>query len=191
MTPPNPPSPAIPTITAEHALHKGRKFDFHRLTVQYPSGRTLEREIVRHPGAVVIVPVLPDGRLVLIRVFRIALNRFSTELCAGTLEPRGEDPAACAHRELIEETGYRAANLIPLRPYFTSPGLSDELMHPFVATGLTHVGQHLEDDEHIEVFPASPAQAFALIADGTMNDAKSILALFLAREAGHISPRTP
>ena len=176
----------MPVVTARDLLHKGKKFDFERLTVRHPSGRTVQREVVRHPGAVVIVPLLPNGHIVLIRVFRIALNRMSIECCAGTIERTatgtGEPPAACAARELIEETGYRAGTLTPIEPFLTSPGLSDELMHPFVATGLTHVGQRLEEDEHIEVFDVPAAEALAMVARAEISDAKSMLALLLARD---------
>ncbi|MFN0012649.1 MAG: NUDIX hydrolase [Phycisphaerales bacterium] len=184
----SPTPPPLPQVLSRETLHKGKKFDFERLTVRQPSGRTMQREVVRHPGAVVIVPVLPSGRVVLIRVFRIALERMSIECCAGTIEPRGEDPAACAARELIEETGYRAGTLAPLGAFNTSPGLSDELMHPFVATSLTHVGQHLEEDEHIEVFDVAATEAFRMIEVGDIRDAKSMLALLLARARGHLTP---
>ncbi len=183
------PAPLRPEVVARWTLHAGKKFDFERLTVRHPSGHTVEREVVRHPGAVVVVPVLADGSVVLIRVFRIALETMSVECCAGTIErPRPgqerEDPAACAARELVEETGYRAGRLVALRPFLTSPGLSDELMHPFVATGLTHVGQRLEEDEHIEVFAVPATETLNMVRSGAIADAKSMVALLLAREAG-------
>lgn len=175
----------LPQILARTLIHKGRKFSFEALTVRQPSGREMTREIVRHPGAVVIVPVLPDGRVVLIRVFRISLGRLSLECCAGTLEA-SEDPAHCAARELIEETGYRAGKLAPLATYFTSPGLSDEAMHAFVATDLTHVGQDLEEDEHIEVELVSGPEALARVDRGELTDAKSMIALLLAERRGFV-----
>lgn len=182
----------LPAIVSRELLHRGKKFDFERLSVRHPSGRTVQREVVRHPGAVVIVPLLPNGHVVLIRVFRIALERPSIECCAGTIERPatgpGEPPEACAARELIEETGYSARTLTPLPPFLTSPGLSNELMHPFVATGLTHVGQRLEEDEHIEVFDVPAAEALAMVARAQISDAKSMLALLLARDRGLLDP---
>lgn len=164
-------------------LHRGAKFDFERVTYQSRSGQTLRREVVRHPGAVVIVPLLDDGRVVLIRNFRVAVEQWLWELPAGTLG-KGEDPALCAGRELIEETGYRAERVRPILSFRTTPGLTDELMHAFVATGLTHVGQALEEDEMIEVRPVGAEDALAMIGRGDLVDGKSIVALLLAERAG-------
>ncbi len=156
------------------------------LSVHRPDGSLLEREIVRHPGAVVVVPVTDDGRIVLIRNFRISLSEKIYECCAGTLEP-GEDPAVCAGRELIEETGYRAATIEPLGWFYTTPGMTDERMHAFIAKGLTHVGQDLEDDESIEVetFPAD--KVFEMIDRGELRDGKSMTALLVAHRRGMLS----
>lgn len=178
--------PPLPVVLSREVLHHGKKFDFERLTVRQSSGKQMQREIVRHPGAVVIVPVLPDGRVVLIEVFRISLERMSTECCAGTIEPRGEPPMACAARELIEETGYKAGSLKPLGTFYTSPGMSDELMHAFLATGLEHVGQDLEEDERIDVKIVAARAALEMIDRGEIADGKSILALLLAARAGHL-----
>ncbi len=168
-------------------LHHGAKFDFERLSYRARSGKTLRREVVRHPGAVVVVPLLDDGRVVLIRNFRVAVEQWLWELPAGTLG-KGEDPAACAGRQLIEETGYRAQRVTPLLTFRTTPGLTDELMHAFVATGLTHVGQALEEDEMIEVRPVPVAEALAMIGRAELVDAKSIVALLLADRAGLLGP---
>ncbi len=128
-------SPMTPPPAATRRLiHKGRKFDFEMVNVRLPSGRSVEREVVRHPGAVVIIPVLDDHRVALIRNYRIALGMTVFECPAGTLEPP-EPPETCASRELIEETGFRAATLIPLGWFYTTPGLTDEKMYAFVARG--------------------------------------------------------
>jgi len=180
----------LPEIIGRSLIHKGRKFDFESLTIRQPSGRVMTREIVKHPGAVVIVPVLPDGRVVLIRVFRISLGKMSQECCAGTREA-GEDPAECAARELIEETGFKADRLVKLATFFTSPGLSDEAMHAFVATGLTHVGQDLEEDEHIEVELVAAAEVLQRLDRGEIADGKSMVALLLAQRQGWLAPSGP
>jgi ADP-ribose pyrophosphatase len=205
---------ADPSILARTLVRQGRKFDFELVRVVQGAGRTTDREIVRHPGAVVVVPVLVDPRgrsVVLIQNFRFSVGRPLIECCAGTIErPRlrdagvgasggesagfgpGEDPAPCAARELVEETGYRAARLEPLaRPggpgwFLTSPGLSDEQMFPFLATGLTHVGQQLEDDEAIQVLVVPARQAVDMVFDGRIVDAKSMLAILLADRLGHL-----
>lgn len=149
----------------------------------------LARDVVRHPGAVVILPILdgPGGpQIVMIRNLRVALEAELLELPAGTLE-RGEDPAACAARELMEETGYEALTIRPLGRFYTTPGLTDELMHAFVATGLRSVGQDLEDDESIRVEPVPLAAAMACIDAGELVDAKSILTILWACRRGVLS----
>lgn len=166
-------------------LHKGKKFDFELVTVPTPKGE-LTREVVRHPGAVLVLPVLPDGRLVLIRNRRIAIGDWLYEFPAGTIDRPGEDPADCARRELIEETGYRAERLDPLAVFYTTPGLTDETMHAYIATGLTPVGQALEDDEQIEVHPTPVDRVLAMLDSGQLKDAKSMLALLLALRRGLI-----
>lgn len=155
------------------------------VNVRLPSGRTVEREVVRHPGAVLIIPELASGEVVLIRNYRISLGMTILECPAGTLEPP-EAPETCAARELIEETGYRAATMIPLGWFYTTPGLTDEKMFVFVAKDLTPVGQDLEDDECITVSPVGVEDAFTMIEQGEIRDAKSMLALLLARRRGLI-----
>ncbi len=172
----------VPQIVGRRTLHKGRKFDFELLTV-LQGGKETQREVVRHPGAVVIVPILDDGRIVLIRNFRVGLGERLWECCAGTIEPP-EAAEACAARELVEETGYRPATLRSLGWFYTTPGLTDERMHGFVATGLTHVGQNLEEDESIEVEAVTRERVLSMIDSGELRDAKSMLAILLALRRG-------
>lgn len=167
-------------------LVTGEKFNYERLTFVASNGQTLSRECVRHPGAVIILPILdtPDGpRIVLIRNWRLALEDWLYELPAGTLG-RGEDPAHCAARELSEETGYEAATIRPLCRFHTSPGLSDEVMHAFIATGLRHIGQHLEADERVTVHPTPVGETVDMVRSGKITDAKSMLTLLWARDNG-------
>lgn len=136
----------------------------------------MTREIVVHPGAVVVLPVLTDTDIVMIRNYRYAIERELIELPAGTLEP-GEDPAACAARELEEETGYQAGRIEPLGEFYTTPGITDELMRCFVAHDLRKTSQRLDTGERIrpEVVPFE--QAIDWIRRGTIVDGKTIAVL--------------
>ena len=153
------------TAAERQLLHRGAKFDFEVVTVRGRDGKSLRREVVRHPGAVVILPLVDRAHLALIRNRRIALGTTLWELPAGTIEA-GEPPDRCAARELTEETGYAAGRLRPLGRFFTTPGMTDELMHAFVATDLQPVGQTLENDEEIDVHVVPVAEAMAMIDRG-------------------------
>lgn len=174
-------------------IHRGKKFDFEMLRYRSASGKTIEREVVRHPGAVCILPILAEAgsdRLVMIRNRRYALGVELLEFPAGTLE-KGEDPAACAGRELIEETGYRAAEVIPLGSFYTTPGMTDEVMHAFAARGLSHVGQRLEEDEQIRVELLGVEAALGLLDRGEFRDAKSMVTLMLGLRRGLVRGGRP
>jgi ADP-ribose pyrophosphatase len=184
---------STPGIVSRTTLHVGRKFSYEQIEVRGGSGKTHTRQYVKHPGAVVIVPVIESAtgqEVVLIRVYRAALDQMSWELCAGTIDrkPDGtpEDPAVCAGRELIEETGYKPGRLTPIATFHTSPGLSDEVMHAFLATDLTHVGQHLEEDEDIQVRVVPAGVALSMLQTGELRDGKSMVALMIAARQGHL-----
>ncbi|MCA9668301.1 MAG: NUDIX hydrolase [Myxococcales bacterium] len=157
-------------------LLRGAKFDVERVTVAAHDGSTRERELVVHPGSVVILPMLDDERLVLIRNHRYAVGRELWELPAGTLEP-GEDPAPCAARELEEETGYRAAHIEALMQFLPVPGWCTERMFAYVARGLTPVGQKLEATEQIVAETRAFDEAITMVRDGVIEDAKTIAVL--------------
>ncbi|MGE0609859.1 MAG: NUDIX hydrolase [Pirellulales bacterium] len=139
-------------------------------------GGTLVKEIIQHPGAVAVLPILEDGRVCLIHNERMAVDDTLVELPAGTIEP-GEDPAASAARELAEETGYTAANLEHLHDFWMSPGILRERMHLFLATGLTAGPAHLEEDESIQTLLVPWDEAIELIASGRIQDAKTLVGL--------------
>ncbi|MSR43804.1 MAG: NUDIX hydrolase [Phycisphaerales bacterium] len=162
---------------------RGSVFAVERLTVQLRSGGRADRHIVRHPGAVCVMGILDDGRLVTIRNFRITTGRWLAEFCAGKLEA-GEDPILAAHRELIEETGYRAQRVESLGSFYTSPGFTDELMHAFVATGLTACPSQLQEDERIEVVLRTLEEWVDLIRAGEVCDGKT-MATFLRWQLAH------
>ena len=142
-------------------------------------GDTRSREIIRHPGAVVIVPLLDDGRVCLIRNYRVSVQQTLIELPAGTLEPP-EPPLACAVRELIEETGFRATRVEQVHAFYLSPGILDERMHLFLATGLTAGDPAREAGEEIENLLVPLAEAVKMIFRGEIQDAKSIVGLLWA-----------
>jgi ADP-ribose pyrophosphatase len=160
----------------------GRKFHVERC--RFPAGnQTHSYEIIRHTGAAVILPVLPDGRIVFERNYRYPVEQTLLELPAGTLDPP-EDPATCAHRELAEETGYRAGRLEPLLSFYSTPGVSDEVMHAFLATDLTAGQPQLEAGEQITLEPIPLDTALAMISQGEIRDAKTIATvLFYATRA--------
>jgi len=176
-----PPSEASPL--RRELLVKGRKFDFERVWFACPDGSQQSLEVVRHPGAVVVLPALADGRIALIRNQRPAVGRTLWELPAGTLEP-GEDPIKAAARELREETGFEARRIAPLGAFYTTPGMTDELMRACVAFDLTPGEQRLERDERIEVVLVGLDEALAMLDAGELMDAKSMLTLLLALRKG-------
>jgi len=157
-------------------LLTAQKFRVVRETITTPSGKTKSREIVRHPGACVIVPLLDDGRVCLIRNWRVAVNQTLIELPAGTLEPP-ETPGKTAERELIEETGYRAQQIEFLHAFFLSPGILDEKMYLYLATGLTAGETAREEGEEIENWLVQWEEAIAMIFRGEIQDAKTIVGL--------------
>jgi len=147
--------------------------------VRLPDGGESYREYVRHPGAVVVVALLPDGRLVFERQFRYPLRRAFLELPAGKIDP-GEDILDCARRELREETGYEADSWQYLGVMHPCIGYSDERIEIFFAKGLTQVGHALDEGEFLEILTLSADEAEAAVHQGTITDGKTIAALFRA-----------
>lgn len=173
-----------------HLLHRGAKFDIESLEFRSNSGRSIRRECIRHQGSVILLPLLEDGRIVMIKNWRLSTESWLWELPAGTMSP-GEAPITCAARELTEETGFVASSLVPLQglPWFyAAPGLTDERMHAFVATGLSPVPQALEEDERIETHSMPRAHLNHLIASGEVVDAKTLLVLFAWDRAFNAAP---
>ena len=157
-------------------IFTGRIFNVVKKYVTGKSGKQLERHVVMHPGAVVILPILSDGRIVLIRQYRIAVEEELIELPAGTIET-GEEPLITARRELQEETGYRANQLMPVLKFYASPGFVREEMRLFKATELVAGPTAHEDDEKIETFLLDLPQAMKMIYSGEIRDAKTIIGL--------------
>jgi ADP-ribose pyrophosphatase len=167
-------------------VYRGKILDLRVDQVAIPGRGEAIREVVEFHGGGVIAALDDKGRVLLIRQYRYAVDRELWELPAGILEP-GEPPAACAARELEEETGYRAARIEPLCSYYTTPGGTNEMLHLFVATGLTPGQARLESDERIEVYPTPLRDARAMIARGEIVDGKTIIGLLLL-QAGPSGP---
>ena len=153
-------------MTAESdILLRTERFFVQRVSQRTSHGTVHEREVIRHPGSVVILPCVDDQHVCLIRNYRVAVDQTLIELPAGTLED-GEEPLETAARELIEETGYRADKLHPLHSFFAAPGILDERMHVFVATGLTEGPPQREANEQIENLVVTWAEALQLVRRG-------------------------
>ena len=162
-------------------IYTGRVVRLDLDTVRFPDGSTGELELIRHPGAAAIVPCASDPpgadpTILLIRQYRYATGGELWEIPAGTLDP-GEDPEACARRELLEETGVTAARLQRLTSIWTTPGFTNEVIHLYLATGLTSGEPSRERDEFIEVVPQPLSRVLALIRDGEIRDAKTVVAI--------------
>ncbi len=165
--------------------HDGSLFKVEVVSWTDQQGRRHSREIVRHPGAVMVIPLLDGGRLVMIQNGRIAVDEMLWELPAGKLEP-GEDPQHAASRELEEETGYRASTMERMGEFYTTPGFADELMHVYVARGLVARAQRLEPGERITVEIVEIAQAKKMIREGVIRDGKTIAGLLMHISASEV-----
>jgi ADP-ribose pyrophosphatase len=174
-------------ILRSRIIYKGPVFGVRRDEVLEPGGIRTTREVVTHPGSVVILPLLPDGRILLVRQYRHATRRFLWELVAGRIE-RGENPRRAAARELLEETGYRAKRYRLFLDIFPTPGFLEERMYILLAQGLTSGDARPEEDEKIVSRVFSRPQLRQMIRRGKLRDAKTIAGLlyyfsFLARPA--------
>lgn len=167
------------TVASQRAFD-GRLVKVRVDTVRLADGSEARREVVEHPGAVAVLPVLDDGRVILERQWRQPVGEALWEIPAGTLTP-GEAPEDCARRELAEEIGYAPGGLERLTSVFLAPGYSSEMIHLFVARGLREVEGHADADERIHAAPLTLDRVRAMIANGEIRDAKTVCAVLLAR----------
>jgi ADP-ribose pyrophosphatase len=174
-------------MSTPRQIYKGRIVDLRLEQVTLPNQLTVTLEMVRHPGAAAIVAVGDDTAVTLLRQYRHAVGGFIWEIPAGKLDA-GEDPIQCAARELREEAGLAAGELMPLGRIFTAPGFCDECIHLFLARRLTAVEQRLDADEVLSVSHVPLGAALAMIRTGQIQDAKTIAGLHLA--AAHVRGET-
>lgn len=171
-------------VLGEEVAWSGRIFNVDRLEVALPDGRRALRDVVRHPGAVAVVALTQEGQICLVRQYRTALGRVTVEIPAGKLSP-GEDPLDCAHRELQEETGFVAEKMAYLTTIATSAGFADELIHIYMATGLTLAASDPDDDEFINVDLVDVGELVDAVLDGRIEDAKTVVGALICDAIGH------
>lgn len=170
-------NPALVEETiASKEIFDGKIISLQVDTVKLPNGQTGTREIIKHPGAVAVLALKGDKMLV-VDQYRQALGRTQVEIPAGKLDP-GEDPMEAAGRELREETGYHAQELKPLPAFYTSPGFADEVIYMFMAEHLEAGHMQLDEDEFLEVIEVTLEEAYELIREGRISDAKTIVAVY-------------
>lgn len=163
---------------ASTSIYEGRIIKVKVDEVLLPNGNTAKREIVNHQGAVAVLPLTDEGKLVAVRQFRKPLEKTIVEIPAGKLEP-GEEPLQCAIRELEEETGYTAEHYEHLSSFYTSPGFADELLHVYIATGLKKGESRPDEDEFVDILELTLEEAQQLHQTGEICDAKTVVALFV------------
>lgn len=171
----------------DDVLVEGRVVNYVRATFEAPDGSDFAREIVRSPGAVAVVPVLAGSGLVrLVRQYRPPYDRWLIEVPAGTRDIPGEPPAECGRRELAEEAGLTAAEMIHLADVLPSPGMTDSVLTVFLAAGCTPAPRDLHgpEEEHMQLVDVPLAEALAMIDRGEIGDAKTVTGLLLAARRG-------
>jgi ADP-ribose pyrophosphatase len=166
-------------LIEKQVIFEGRKIklEVHHLRDE-ETGKRTAREVCVHPGAVVVLPLLPEEQVLLVRNRRYAVGQILVELPAGTLD-KGESPMNCAGRELLEETGYLAGRLKPLGNFFTSPGILGEKMYAFIAYDLEKQKQAIEEGEEIELMTSTLDEAIDMIKHGQITDGKTIATLLM------------
>jgi ADP-ribose pyrophosphatase len=168
----------VETILSSQPAYQGTFFTIDRMTVRLPDGNTSRRDILRHPGAVGVIALTADGKLVLVRQYRTALEQVTLEIPAGKLN-LGEDHAEAAKRELQEETGYTASKWGYLGPFAPAVGYSDEILHLWMATDLSFAGADPDADEFINVELIPLTEMVDRVLDGKICDSKTMAAVLL------------
>ncbi len=160
-------------------IFKGKSYTFDVEEVTLPNGRKAVYSMIRHPGSTGIVPIMDDGTVLMLSQYRHVIGRYILEIPSGTME-LGETPLQCARRELEEETGYRAGEMIKIGAVHIMPAYSDELIHVYLAKGLIPAEQHLDQDEIIETVRYPLDELMRFIDEGKITDGLTVLALHRA-----------
>jgi len=169
-----------PVVLSSRSVHDGRIVKLSLEEVRLPNGNTITLEIIKHPGAAAVVPLDPEGNVILVRQYRHATASWLLEVPAGKLDHPGESPEECAFREVEEETGYRAGRLAPLGWIWTTPGFTDEKIWLYLASELTPTRASLQPDEVLTVEKLPLLEAVRRAASGEIVDGKSVCALLRA-----------
>lgn len=164
------------TRISEECAHQGHRYSMHSLEETLPDGRKARRDVIRHPGASVILPLKDSETVILIEQHRSVFGHNLLEIPAGLIEA-GESPEDCAKRELREETGYEPGSLKSIMEIYPAAGFCDEIMSLFLATDLEWVGQDTDEDEWVQVRACSKKRAQDLLDRGEVRDAKTVIAL--------------
>lgn len=172
-------SPKKAIVNRSMKVYAGRIFDFVTENLTLPNGRNADMAFIRHPGSTAVVPLLDDNTVVMELQYRHPVGKYLLEIPAGTMEP-GESPLDCAKRELEEETGLKASQLIKLGKIHIIPAYSDEVIYVYIARDLTPSKQNLDQNEIIEVVNYPLEDALQMIAEGKITDALTILAIQMA-----------
>ncbi len=175
----------IEKVLNSRMVYDGKLIKVRADTVSLPNGRIMTREVVEHPGAVAILPVLDVNKsarsIVMVRQYRHPTGKILLEIPAGTIKS-GENPNDCAHRELSEETGFKAGKMVKMFQCFLAAGYSSELIHIFIATDLSKTETKLEPDEFIQIQTLEIEEAIKKIEKGEIEDAKAIAAILYAEQ---------
>ena len=162
-------------VSSEEIFH-GKVAHLFRDTVRLPNGKNASRELLRHPGAAAVVPLTEDGNVILVRQYRYPFAQVMLEIPAGKLDP-GEDPLVCATRELTEETGYEAEEIVPLGVFYPSVAILDEKIHLYLARGLTFRATNTDDDEFLNVEQRPLREMVDAVMRGDVPDGKTQTAI--------------